>query len=96
MPDSRCITSSRQRPPTQARCRFRRAGNEPQGAGRGIVKRFNWYPGIDAEAVKAQLDDATAEAVRRRDATDLASKGKPFPIAPYFNDILESYERKVQ
>ena len=26
---------------------------------------------------------------------DLASKGKPFPIAPYFNDILESYEKKV-
>jgi ABC-type sugar transport system ATPase subunit len=27
---------------------------------------------------------------------DLASKGRPFPIAPYFNDILESYERKVR
>src|SRR5580704_8886863 len=25
----------------------------------GIVKRFNWYPGIDAAAVRAQLDDAT-------------------------------------
>ncbi len=23
------------------------------------------------------------------------SNGKPFPIAPYFNDILESYEKKV-
>jgi hypothetical protein len=27
---------------------------------------------------------------------DLASKGKPFPLAPYFNDILESYARRVQ
>ena len=27
--------------------------------------------------------------------TTLASKGKPFPIAPYFNDILEAYEKKV-
>jgi len=26
---------------------------------------------------------------------DLQSKGKPFPIAPYFNDILEGYEKKV-
>jgi ABC-type Fe3+/spermidine/putrescine transport system ATPase subunit len=24
------------------------------------------------------------------------SQGRPFPIAPYFNDILESYERKVR
>ena len=63
----------------------------------GIVKRFNWYPGIDAAAVKSQLDDATWRKLFV-DVTpeDLASKGKPFPIAPYFNDILESYERKVQ
>jgi ABC-type uncharacterized transport system YnjBCD substrate-binding protein len=63
----------------------------------GIVKRFNWYPGIDANAVKAQLDDATWQKLFV-DVTpdDLASKGKPFPIVPYFNDILESYERKVQ
>ena len=63
----------------------------------GIVKSFNWYPGIDAAAVKAQLDDATWQKLFV-DVTpeDLASKGKPFPIAPYFNDILEAYERKVQ
>jgi ABC-type uncharacterized transport system YnjBCD substrate-binding protein len=63
----------------------------------GIVMRFNWYPGIDAAAVKAQLDEATWQKLFV-DVTpeDLASKGKTFPIAPYFNDILESYERKVQ
>ena len=63
----------------------------------GIVKRFNWYPGIDAAAVKAQLDEATWQKLFV-DVTpeDLAAKGKPFPIAPYFNDILESYERRVQ
>src|SRR5947208_9354838 len=63
----------------------------------GIVKRFNWYPGIDAAAVKAQLDETTWQKLFV-DVTpeDLAAKGKPFPIAPYFNDILESYERKVQ
>ena len=27
--------------------------------------------------------------------TDLAKNAKPFPIAPYFNDILEGYEKKV-
>ena len=63
----------------------------------GIVKRFNWYPGIDAAAVKSQLDDATWQKLFV-DVTpeDLAAKAKPFPIAPYFNDILEAYERKVQ
>ena len=63
----------------------------------GIVKRFNWYPGIDAASVKAQLDEATWQKLFV-DVTpeDLATKGKPFPIAPYFNDILESYEREVQ
>jgi hypothetical protein len=63
----------------------------------GIVKRFNWYPGIDASAVKPQLDEASWSKLFV-DVTpeDLAAKGKPFPIAPYFNDILESYERKVQ
>ena len=57
----------------------------------GIVKRFNWYPGIDAAAVKSQLDEATWQKLFV-DVTpeDLAAKGKPFPIAPYFNDILES------
>src|SRR3989440_10007198 len=63
----------------------------------GIVKRFNWYPGIDAAAVKSQLDEATWQKLFV-DVTpeDLASKGKPFPIAPHFNDILERYERGVQ
>ena len=63
----------------------------------GIVKRFNWYPGIDAAAVKPQLDEASwAKLFVDVTPEDLATKGKPFPIAPYFNDILESYERKVQ
>jgi len=63
----------------------------------GIVKRFNWYPGIDAAAVKPQLDEASwSKLFVDLTPEDLATKGKPFPMAPYFNDILESYERKVQ
>ena len=27
--------------------------------------------------------------------TELAQNGKSFPIDPYFNDVLESYEREV-
>ena len=62
----------------------------------GIVKRFNWYPGIDAEHVQAQLDQATWDKLFL-DVTpeDLAEKGKPFPIGPYFDAILEAYERQA-
>ena len=60
----------------------------------GIVKRFNWYPGIDAENVEAKLDKATWEKLFT-DVTpeDLATKGKPFPLSDYFTDVLEAYER---
>jgi hypothetical protein len=46
--------------------------------------------------VKAQLDDKTWNKLFV-DVTpqDLASKGKVFPIKQYFDDILESYEKKV-
>src|SRR5712691_6397783 len=62
----------------------------------GIVKKFNWYPGIDANAVKPQLDEASWNKLFV-DVTpeDLASKGKSFPIKPYFDDIQEAYEKKV-
>ena len=62
----------------------------------GIVKHFNWYPGIDAKNVKAsstRRPGTSSSPTSRR--TTCQSKGKPFPIAPYFNDILEAYERKV-
>ena len=68
----------------------------PEIQAEGIVKQFNWYPGIDAQYVKAKLDekswnklftDITPEA--------LASYGRPFPLSEYFTDILEGYERVV-
>lgn len=68
----------------------------PEVQAEGIVKRFNWYPGIDAQHLEGKLDKADWNKLFA-DITpaDLASKGKPFPIAPYFNDILENYEKKV-
>jgi isocitrate/isopropylmalate dehydrogenase len=54
------------------------------------------YPGIDAKHLKGQLDEASWNKLFV-DVTpeDLAAKAKPLPIAPYFNDILEAYERQV-
>ena len=76
---------------------FIELATSPKVQAEGIVKKFNWYPGIDATAVKSQLDDATWNKLFV-DVTpqDLSSKGKSFPIAPYFNDIQEGYEKKVQ
>ena len=62
----------------------------------GIVKRFNWYPGIDAQHVQKALDKATWDKLFIDvPPADLARYGKPFPIAPYNNAILEAYEREV-
>jgi ABC-type uncharacterized transport system YnjBCD substrate-binding protein len=68
----------------------------PEIQAEGIVKKFNWYPGIDAKNLEGKLDQAAWDKLFS-DITpdDLSANGKPFPIAPYFNDILESYERKV-
>jgi ABC-type uncharacterized transport system YnjBCD substrate-binding protein len=76
--------------------KFVELATSPKVQADGIVKKFNWYPGIDAQHVKAQLDDATWNKLFV-DVTpqDLAAKGKTFPIKEYFDDILQGYEKKV-
>ena len=76
--------------------KFIALATSPEVQAEGIVKRFNWYPGIDAKNLEGKLDQAAWKKLFA-DITpeDLSSKGKPFPIAPYFNDILEAYEKKV-
>ncbi|MBM3546761.1 MAG: extracellular solute-binding protein [Alphaproteobacteria bacterium] len=80
----------------EAAKKFIEVATSPAVQADGIVKRFNWYPGIDAQHVKSQLDDATWNKLFV-DVTpqELASKGKSFPIKQYFDDILEAYEKKV-
>ena len=77
--------------------KFVALATSPEVQADGIVKKFNWYPGIDAQYVKPKLDDATWNKLFV-DITpdDLATKGKPFPIAPYNNAILEAYEQSVK
>lgn len=83
-------------PQTKLAAEFIALATSPAVQAEGIVKRFNWYPGIDAQHLQGKLEPATWQKLFA-DITpeDLSSKGKPFPIAPYFNDILESYEKKV-
>jgi putative spermidine/putrescine transport system substrate-binding protein len=76
--------------------KFVELATSPKVQAEGIVKRFNWYPGIDAQYVQPELDEATWKKLFT-DVTpdDLAKNGKPFPIAPYNNAILEAYERQA-
>jgi ABC-type uncharacterized transport system YnjBCD substrate-binding protein len=68
----------------------------PEVQAEGIVKRFNWYPGIDAQNLEGKLNQADWQKLFADiKPEELSTKGKPFPIAPYFNDILEAYEKKV-
>ena len=69
----------------------------PEIQAEGIVKNFNWYPGIDAQHIEGSIDQATWDKLFA-DVTpeDLAAKGKAFPIGPYFDDILEAYEKQVE
>ncbi len=76
--------------------KFIELATSPEVQAEGIVKRFNWYPGIDAQYVQPELDDADWQRLFAAiGPEDLAEKGKPFPIGPYFDAILEAYERQV-
>jgi len=76
--------------------KFIALATSPQVQAEGIVKRFNWYPGIDPNAVKPSLDPkAWANLFTDISPADLAKNAKPFPIAPFFTDLREQYEKQV-
>ena len=75
---------------------FIELATSPKVQAEGIVKKFNWYPGIDAQNVQSALDKADWQKLFT-DITpaDLSSNARPFPIAPYFDAIKEGYESQV-
>ena len=76
--------------------KFVALATSPKVQADGIVKKFNWYPGIDADHVKSQLDQKTwSKLFSDITPEELAKRGKSFPIKPYFDGILETYERSV-
>ena len=90
------VTPAKASQPELAR-EFIALATSPEVQAEGIVKKFNWYPGIDAKNIQDAIDQATWNKLFA-DVTpeELAAKGKPFPIGPYFDDILESYEKQVE
>lgn len=76
--------------------KFIELATSPAVQAEGIVNRFNWYPGIDAGHVEGSLDPKVWNQLFTDVSPDeLAANGKPFPLAPYFSDIKEAYEKKV-
>ena len=68
----------------------------PEVQADGIVKQFNWYPGIDPQYVQPKLEPAVWNKLFTDiSPADLSKFGRPFPLSEYFTDILESYERVV-
>jgi len=68
----------------------------PEVQADGIVKQFNWYPGIDPQYVQSKMTPtAWNKLFTDISPSDLASKGRPFPLSDYFTDIVEGYERVV-
>lgn len=89
------VTPTKAANPQLAR-EFIELATSPEVQAQGIVKQFNWYPGIDAEHVKPKLDPATWQKLFAEISPQaLADHGKSFPIAPYFDDIKEGYESQV-
>lgn len=76
--------------------KFVELATSPEVQAKGIVERFNWYPGIDAQHVQAKLDPKIwAKLFTDISPEMLAKNGKSFPIAPYNKALLEAYERQV-
>ncbi|WP_299998500.1 extracellular solute-binding protein [uncultured Cedecea sp.] len=89
------VTPAKAAQPQLAR-EFIELATSPEVQAEGIVKQFNWYPGIDAENVKSKLDEKTWQKLFAEISPEaLAEYGKSFPIAPYFDDIKEGYESQV-
>jgi putative spermidine/putrescine transport system substrate-binding protein len=73
---------------------FVELATSPEVQAKGIVERFNWYPGIDAQYVQPKLDPKVwAKLFVDITPQDLKQNAMPFPISPYFTAILNDYER---
>lgn len=67
----------------------------PEVQAQGIVKQFNWYPGIDAGQVETEAGCGDlAKAVCRNLAGSAGEVWQKLPDRPYFDDIKEGYESR--
>lgn len=76
--------------------RFIELATSPPVQAEGIVRRFNWLPGIDAQHVRQHLDQQTWDRLFRDVGPDqLALGARPMPQADFMRALQEAYERVV-
>jgi len=76
--------------------KFIELATSPPVQAEGIVRRFNWLPGIDAQHVRQHLDQQTWDRLFRDIPPEaLAAGARPMPQAEFFRAIQEAYERVV-
>ena len=76
--------------------RFIELATSPQVQAEGIVRRFNWLPGIDAQHVQQHLDQQTWNRLFRDVPPEVLARGaRPMPQAEFMRAIQEAYERVV-
>jgi ABC-type uncharacterized transport system YnjBCD substrate-binding protein len=68
----------------------------PQVQGEVIIDQYNWYPGIDGSfAEEATPPEAFERLFQDISPETLSELGRSFPLADYFEDMLEAYEQWV-
>lgn len=76
--------------------KFIELATSPPVQAEGIVRRFNWLPGIDAQHVRQHLDQQTWDRLFRDIPPEaLAAGARPMPQADFMRAIQEAYERVV-
>lgn len=76
--------------------KFIEFATSPQIQADGIVRKFRWFPGIDAKYVQPLLNKEEWDSLYADvPPEEISSKGKSMPQAKYFKAILEAYERNV-
>jgi len=76
--------------------RFIELATSPPIQAEGIVRRFNWLPGIDAQHVRQHLDQQTWDRLFRDVGPDQLARGaRPMPQAEFMRALQEAYERVV-
>jgi putative spermidine/putrescine transport system substrate-binding protein len=76
--------------------KFVELATSPPVQAEGIVRRFNWLPGIDAQHVRQHLDQQTWDRLFRDIPPDVLARGaRPMPQSDFFRAIQEAYERVV-
>ncbi len=65
----------------------------PEVQAKVIVDQFNWYPGIDANAVLPLCSEEAKNSLFKDITADILSKyGTVLPLNEYKNDMMEAYE----